>query len=93
MKELLEFILTNLVDYPDQIEITQENQDGEEIYSIKVAPEDMGKIIGKNGQIIRALRTITRTAAFKQNKKARINLQDINPQTQAVSETNSQNIG
>lgn len=58
---MLDYVVPWLVDNPDAIEITEvEGENGEAIFELSVDPEDMGKIIGKNGRIIRSLRTLAR---------------------------------
>lgn len=79
MKKALEYIVTSIVDEPDKV-IINEQEDQEMInFSIAVAPSDMGKIIGKNGKVIRAIRNIIKISAIKQNKKINIALAEITP--------------
>jgi predicted RNA-binding protein YlqC (UPF0109 family) len=74
VKELLEFIVTRLVDNPKQVEIHEKIEDDLYVYDIKVAPEDMGKIIGKEGKIIKSVRTLLKIPAIKNHKKISLNL-------------------
>ena len=69
MKELLEFIAKSLVDNKDAVTVFE--IDGEEsiILELKVASEDMGKVIGKQGRIAKAIRTVVKAASVKQNKR------------------------
>lgn len=69
MKELVEFIAKSLVDNPDAVTVNE--IDGEEsiILELKVAPEDMGMVIGKQGRIAKAIRTVVKAASVKQNKR------------------------
>ena len=60
MKELVEVIASALVDNPDAVVVTEEENDKEIVLSLKVAPEDMGKVIGKQGKIAKAIRTVVR---------------------------------
>ena len=70
MKEVLEIIAKALVDNPDMVNITEVNNDDNSItLELRVAENDMGKVIGKQGKIARALRTVVRAAATKDNKK------------------------
>ncbi len=69
MKQLLEHIAKGLVDYPDQVEVKQVESDRLIILELKVAPDDMGKVIGKQGRIAKAVRTIINAAAVKENKR------------------------
>jgi len=74
MKKTLEFILKSLVENPDKIEIDEKEEDGVITYTISAAEEDMGKIIGKGGKVIKSLRNIMKIPAMKENKKIFINL-------------------
>lgn len=68
MKKLLQFIVENIVTHPENIVIEEEiKEDGFIIYSLTVNPEDMGRVIGKEGKVINALRNILRVKATKQN--------------------------
>lgn len=74
MKKALEHIVSSIVDYPEKVEIVEEEQDGIINFTIKVAAADMGKVIGKNGKIIRAIRNVIKIPAIKQNKKINVAL-------------------
>ena len=65
MKELLEFIIKNLVSKPDEVAVTETQNDRETVYSVKIAEEDFGKIIGRSGKVATAIRTVVKTAANK----------------------------
>ena len=77
MKKALEFIVAQIVDDPEKVEISETEDQGMINFSITVAPSDMGKIIGKNGKVIRAIRNVVKIAAIKQNKKINIALTEI----------------
>lgn len=79
MKDVLNFIITSIVDNPKEIKIKEEESDDVINYEVSVAKEDMGKVIGKNGKIIKAIRNVLRIPAVKQNKKIYISLLE-NPQ-------------
>ena len=68
MKDLVEFIIKNLVNEPDSVEITETVKDKEVVYTIKVSQDDFGKIIGRSGKVAAAIRTVVRTSAKKHNK-------------------------
>lgn len=68
MKELVEFIIKNLVSNPEAVEIREEQKDKEIVYVVKVDGEDFGKIIGRSGKVATAIRTVVRTSAKKNNK-------------------------
>ena len=63
MKELVRIIATSLVDHPDQVEVTETETDEQITVELKVAPEDMGNVIGKQGRIAKSIRTVVRAAA------------------------------
>jgi predicted RNA-binding protein YlqC (UPF0109 family) len=63
VKELVRIIATSLVDHPDQVEVTETETDEQITVELKVAPEDMGKVIGKQGRIAKSIRTVVRAAA------------------------------
>ncbi len=69
MEELVEAIAKSLVRNPDQVTVSVAMERGLEIIQLKVAEEDMGKVIGKQGRIAKALRTVVKAAATKANKK------------------------
>lgn len=68
----LEFVITSLVDHPEQVAITRGVDEMGVLLTLTVAPEDMGKIIGKDGNIAKAIRTLLRVVGMKHN--ARVNL-------------------
>lgn len=69
MKELIEYIARSLVDNPDEVSITQVDGEKSIILELRVAPEDMGKVIGKQGRIAKAIRTVIKAAAAKEGKR------------------------
>ncbi len=69
MGELVEFIAKALVDYPDQVSVNEVEGSQSVIIELKVAQEDMGKVIGKQGRIAKAIRTVVKAAAIKDNKR------------------------
>lgn len=73
----LEFVLQNLLEYPDQISITETNDELGLLFEVTVAEEDMGKVIGKGGQTIQSLRTILRLMGSK--RQERVNLKVLEP--------------
>ncbi len=77
LKELLLSLARNLVDQPDEVQVDQrEGADGLVIYELRVAPADMGKVIGKQGRIAKAIRTVMKAAAVKENKKVQVDIVD-----------------
>ena len=69
MKELVEVIAKSLVDYPDEVQVTETENDKAVVLELKVAQSDMGKVIGKQGRIAKAIRTVDKAAASKEDRK------------------------
>ena len=69
MKELLELIARSLVDHPDEVDIKEIDGEQTTVLELKVAREDLGKVIGKQGRTARSIRTILATAGMKLNKR------------------------
>jgi predicted RNA-binding protein YlqC (UPF0109 family) len=69
MGELVEYIAKSLVDNPDQVKVKEVEGSQSLIVELSVAPEDMGKVIGKQGRIAKAIRTVVKAAATKDNKR------------------------
>ena len=69
MKELVEVIAKSLVDYPDEVQVTETGNDKAVVLELKVAQSDMGKVIGKQGRIAKAIRTVVKAAASKEDRK------------------------
>lgn len=69
MKELIEFIVKNLVSEADAVQVSEEVKDRETVYTVKIAEEDFGRIIGRSGKVATAIRTVVRTSAKKTNKR------------------------
>ena len=75
MKELVEVIASALVDKPDEVVVTETENEKEIVLSLKVAPDDMGKVIGKQGKTAKAIRTVVRASASKSDKKILVEIQ------------------
>jgi len=69
MKELLENIAKSLVDNPDEVSVTEVEDDESLILELRVAEDDMGKVIGKQGRIAKAIRVVMKAAAIKEKKR------------------------
>lgn len=69
MGELVEFIAKSLVENPDEVEVNEVEGSQSVIIELKVAEEDMGRVIGKQGRIAKAIRTVVKAAAIKDNKR------------------------
>ena len=74
MQELVEYIARALVDNPEEVRVRQIEGETVIIFEVSVAPEDLGKIIGRQGRIANALRTIVKAAASRQGKKATVEI-------------------
>ena len=75
MKQVLEIIAKALVDNPDEVKIKEiENEDSTITFELSVAESDMGKVIGKQGRIAKALRTVVKAAASRENKKVSVDI-------------------
>ena len=72
MKETLETIIKNLVEFPEQVSITEAMAEKSVIYEVKVADTDMGKVIGREGKIAAAIRTVMKALAAKEQKKVSV---------------------
>lgn len=68
-KDLVEFVVKNLVDYPDAVEVTEEEESSMVLLEITVNPDDMGRLIGKRGRVINAIRTLTQVQATRDGKR------------------------
>ena len=76
MKELLTYIAKNLVDAPDAVNVTEVEREDELLLELRVAPEDMGKVIGKHGRIAKEIRTVIKAAALRDNVKVSVDILD-----------------
>ena len=76
MKELLTYVARNLVDNPDQVSVNQYDGDGETVLELRVAPEDMGKVIGRQGRIAKEIRTVVRSYAQRTGVKVSVDIVD-----------------
>ena len=74
MKEILNTIIVNLVDDKDAVEVNEINGTQSVVFEVKVAENDMGKIIGKQGRIAKAIRSVVKAAAIKENKKISVDI-------------------
>ncbi len=75
MKELVEVIAMSLVDHPEEVVVTENETDNSITIELKVSSDDMGKVIGKQGRIAKAIRTVVKAAAAKDDKKVIVEIQ------------------
>jgi predicted RNA-binding protein YlqC (UPF0109 family) len=76
VKELLEFLARALVDHPEQVRVEEIESENGVVLRLSVAKEDVGKVIGKQGRIARALRTVVKASAVKDGKQATVEILD-----------------
>lgn len=74
MKELVEYIAKSLVDDPSQVQVTQIDGSTSVILELRVAPDDMGRVIGRNGRVANAMRTLLKVQAAKQGKRVTLEI-------------------
>ena len=76
MKELIEYIASSLVDDPTQVRVSQEQHGGKTYLKLRVAKEDMGRVIGKQGRVATAMRSLLKNAANRAAKQAYLHIED-----------------
>lgn len=76
MKELIEFIAASLVDDPTQVRVAQDQRGGKVYIRLKVAKEDMGRVIGRQGRVANAMRLLLNVAATRSGKQAYLDVED-----------------
>jgi predicted RNA-binding protein YlqC (UPF0109 family) len=69
MKELVQYLAKSLVDNPDAVEVRETERDNASVLELKVAKEDLGRVIGKQGRTVKSIRTLLNAAASRSNKK------------------------
>lgn len=74
MEKLVETIAKSLVDKPEEVAVSKREKDALTIIELRVANEDMGKVIGKQGKIAKAMRSVVKAAAMKQHKKVNVDI-------------------
>lgn len=76
MTELLEFIVRALVEHPDEVEVEELEEDGDLVYEISVAEDDLGRVIGKGGRVANAIRTVAKAAAVRIDRRVVVDILD-----------------
>lgn len=76
MKELLTYIAKHLVDNPDEVSVTEIENEADTVFEVRVAESDMGKIIGRQGRIVKEIRILMRSAAQRQGKSVSVEIMD-----------------
>jgi uncharacterized protein len=74
--ELLEFLVRALVEDPDAVEVEELEEDGDLIYEISVAEDDLGRVIGKGGRVANAIRTVAKAAAVRMDRRVIVDILD-----------------
>ncbi len=74
MKELVEFLVKSLVDNPEEVSLEEKEEDDSVHYELKVAQDDVGRIIGKHGSTINAIRTVVQAVASSRNVRSRLDV-------------------
>ena len=74
MKEIVEVIAKALVDHPEAVEVTEKEEERQTLLELHVAEDDMGKVIGKQGRIAKAIRTLVKAAATREEKKVTVEI-------------------
>jgi uncharacterized protein len=76
VRDLVDFLVTELVDEPDEVDVTESHDDRGVRITVHVAPGDMGKVIGKGGRTAKAIRAVVRAAATRQGTSASVDIAD-----------------
>lgn len=76
MKELLTYIVQNLVEKPDEVSVTEREANGEAVFEVRVADGDMGKVIGRQGRIVKEIRILMKAVAQRKGKKVSVEIMD-----------------
>ena len=75
MKDLIDYMARAIVDNPDEVEVVEEEEDDQIVYRLHVAESDMGKVIGKQGRIANAMRTLLKVAAVRRGTRAMLEIE------------------
>ena len=76
MKELLTYIVQNLVEKPDEVSVTEREANGETVFEVRVPDGDMGKVIGRQGRIVKEIRILMKAVAQRKGKKVSVEIMD-----------------
>ena len=74
MKELVEYIARSIAAYPDEVKVTEEEEEGCIVLKLEVAPDDKGKVIGRQGRVAQSMRVLLRVAAVKRGTRATLEI-------------------
>lgn len=76
MKELLTYIVQSLVEKPNEVSVTEHEAGGETVFEVRVADGDMGKVIGRQGRVVKEIRVLMKTVAQRQGKRVSVEILD-----------------
>ena len=76
MKELLTYIIQSLVENPDEVSVTERKAEGETVFEVRVAEGDMGKVIGRQGRIVKEIRVLMKAVAQRKGRKVSVEIMD-----------------
>jgi predicted RNA-binding protein YlqC (UPF0109 family) len=76
MKELLTYIVQSVVEKPDEVSVTERAADGETVFEVRVSEGDMGKVIGRQGRIVKEIRVLMKAVAQRKGKKVSVEIID-----------------
>ena len=91
MKELVEVIAKSLVEHPGDVVVTESRQGRHVNVSLRVAPSDMGKVIGRQGRIARAIRSVVKAAAMREDLSVDVNIEDVDEEPEETSVPEAEN--
>jgi predicted RNA-binding protein YlqC (UPF0109 family) len=74
MRELVEFLARALVDDPDAVRVDEVDEDGDVVLHIHVAPDDLGRVIGRSGRVANAIRTVAKAAATREDRRVLVEI-------------------
>jgi hypothetical protein len=83
MRDLVEYVLRGIVARPDQVQVEESSDDRGTVLRVRVAPEDVGKVIGRGGRMARALRTLVRAAGVRGGRVVLLEIEDGRPRSEA----------
>ena len=89
MKAFLEYVLKNLVDAPDEVSVNQLTREGRSVYEVRVRPGDVGKVVGKQGQTIAAIRNLMGAAASRYGTRVEVDIIEDAPPRRGVAGTSA----
>ncbi len=87
MHDLIDYVVKNLVTQPEAVQIQETEEDGAQVFVVTVAPEDMGIVIGKGGQAIKAIRKLVAVRAMQDGSRTYLRLNEVNSPEQSTSIT------